>query len=173
MESTPVPRLLFDPPPGALRFFVPSPFAESVVVGAGVELDSEALSLASEGFNVVASSTAGAGEEPAEAVDCSSDLGVGSWKRRSILGDSLSMAILVCFFVLSALGREAEGDLPGVVEDETGMVGVVVLFLEVGQGWGEASRNRCCQQWSSFFGWFRCWNLAGRLELFDCGVRGP
>ena len=71
------PRLLLDPAPGAFRFFEVSPFAESVA-GAGVELDSEALSLFSEVFTMVASSTAGAGDEATEAADCSSDLGVGS-----------------------------------------------------------------------------------------------
>ena len=89
---------------------------ESPTVGAGVELDSEALSLTSGTFSVEVSSATGAGDEAVDGVDSSSDLAAGSSKRRRILGDSLSTTIFACFLFLSARAAEAEGDR--VLEDD-------------------------------------------------------
>jgi len=112
------PRLLLLPAEGFFRFFEASALDASPF-GAGVEFDSEALSLTSGTFNVGRSSAAGAGEDAEEVVDCSSVLGAGSSKRRSNLGDSLSMTVFPCFLLLS--GR-AEGDRPGVLDDETAIM---------------------------------------------------
>jgi hypothetical protein len=96
-----------------LRFFGPSPLefsAASVPCGAGVEADSDALSLISGIFKVDLSSSAGAGDEATEAGDSSSDLTCRERNRRSCLGGSLNMTILLCFLFLSARVG-AEGDL--------------------------------------------------------------
>lgn len=104
-----------------MRFLEPSPADESAAVGAGVEAASETLSLPSGTFSMEVSSTAATGDEATEGVDCSSDFGVGSAKRRRIFGDSLSMTIFSSFLLLSV----AEGDLPGVLEGDM-VVGVKI-----------------------------------------------
>lgn len=121
------PRLLLLPAPGFFRFLEPSSLGTSLF-GAGVELDSDALSWLSGAFTVGWSSTTGAGEEADDVADGSSVLVAGSSKRRSSWGDSLSTTILPCFLPLS--GR-ADGERPGVLDDEMAIVivrncGVVV-----------------------------------------------
>ena len=95
-----------------LRFFETSPFefsAASVPLGAGVDADSEALSLISGTFRVVVVSGCGAGSEVTGIGDGSSDLTGSSWKRRRFLGESLSTTNLAFFLLLSARFA-AEGD---------------------------------------------------------------
>lgn len=92
-------------------------------VGAGVELVSEALSLTSGIFKVEVSSTAGVGDGADEGDNCSSDFAAGSSKRRRIFGDSLRTTIFACFLILSARA-DAEGERPGVFEDDMTVDGV-------------------------------------------------
>jgi hypothetical protein len=49
----------------------------------------------------------------------------GSWKRRSILGGSLSMTTFPCFLFLSTRAAEAEGERPGVLEEDTAIIRVM------------------------------------------------
>ena len=110
---------------------------ESPAVGAGVEFDSEALSLTSGTFSMEESSGAGAGDEADDGVDCSSDLAEGSSKRRRIFGDSLRMTIFPCFLFLSARATEAEGervleDDMAMNEDRNGDVEVVTVLRKRG-----------------------------------------
>ena len=113
------PRLLLLPASEApLRFFGPSPLefsAASTPLGAGVDADSETLSLISGTFRVLTSWATGAGEEVADVEDCSSDLIRRSVKRRSSLGASFRTTILLLFLFLSAR-VEAGGDR--VLEDD-------------------------------------------------------
>lgn len=109
-------RLLLVPasePP--LRFFEPSPLefsAASTPLGAGVDADSEPLSLTSGTFKVELSSGAGAGDDATDAGDGSSDL---TLNRRSSFDDNLRTTILDCFLFLS-VRVEADGDL--VLEED-------------------------------------------------------
>ena len=66
----------------------------SAVPGAGVEADSDALSLTSGAFSVRLPPSAGAGDEATEADDCSSDFIAGFWKRRSDFVDNLRITTL-------------------------------------------------------------------------------
>lgn len=105
-----------------MRFLEGSDELTSPLEGAGVELDSEVLSLISGTFNVGASSTTGAGEEADDGVDSGSSLGAeGGSKRCKSLGETLSMITLPCFLFLSPRIVVAGGD-PVVFEDETAMV---------------------------------------------------
>jgi hypothetical protein len=78
-------------------------------LGAGVDVESEALSLTSGTFKVSLSSATAAGDEAAEAGDCSSDFTGFSWKRRRSFGASFSTTTLVRLLFLSAR-IEADGD---------------------------------------------------------------
>lgn len=149
LPSVICPRLLLLPasePP--LRFFEPSPLEFSAAsargVGAGVEADSETLSLISGTLSVELSSTAGAGDETAEGCDRSSTSRAGTKKRRKSFGGSLITAILDCFLFLS-VRVEAEGDR--VLEDD--MICVEVLwrrgFAEAGWKSGAAEGFSLCK----------------------------
>ena len=111
-----------------MRFFEASDPLASPFVGAGVELDSEALSLTSGTLSVELSSGTGAGDEADEGVDCSSSLvGTGSGsgsgsKRLSNFGDIFSTTIFACFLFLSERATAVEGDRVEVAED-TAMAG--------------------------------------------------
>lgn len=103
-----------------MRFFEGSDEFASPFEGAGVELDSEALSLISGTFKVEASSATGAGEEADDGVDSSSSLAEGGSKRCRSLGDNLRTTTLPCFLFLSTRMAAAEGDRV-VFEDEIAM----------------------------------------------------
>lgn len=115
------PRLLLDPAETPFFFLGPSAAARSEGVGAGVELDSEALSLTSGSFKGDASSSGGAGDEASDGDDCSSDLAERFSNRRRSLGDNLNVTIFSCFLFLSARAIEADGDRPAVLEDDGAM----------------------------------------------------
>lgn len=122
LDSNICPRLLLYPGAGPLRFLEGSEELASPFEGAGVELDSEVLSLISVIFKAGTSSSTGAGEEADDCVDsCSSSLAEGGSKRWRSFGEILRMTTLPCFLFLSPRAVVAAGD-PVVFEDETAMI---------------------------------------------------
>jgi hypothetical protein len=120
-DSTPCPRALFAPADKPLRFLVGSglPF---VPLGAGVELDSEPLSLTFGAWSMESSSANGTGDDAREGVDPSSSFVDTGSNCRNNFGDSLNVIIFVGFLFLSPRAIEAEGDRPFVLGVDTAIV---------------------------------------------------